>query len=53
LKLVDHGEPLLLLGADVLRGGRPPQYWCFDSIGIRSVINGEGHGYINFIKEGK
>lgn len=29
LKVVNHGEPLLLLGADCLRGGRAPSQWNF------------------------
>ena len=29
LKLVDHGEPLFLIGMDIVCGGRAPHVWNF------------------------
>lgn len=52
IKVVDHGEPLLLLGADVLRGGRPGHYWCFESIGMREVATPKPRGFMTFVKQG-
>ena len=53
LKVVDHGDPLLLLGADLMRAGRPSYYWRFDCIGIGEMEGGKHTGYINFRKDGK
>ena len=50
LKVVDHGEPLLLLGADILRGGRPAHYWCFESLNIGKGLDSESIGTIGFRK---
>ena len=52
LKVISHGEPLLLIGADCLRGGRPLTQWNFTSIGARTVAVGKAEGYVEFTKSG-
>lgn len=50
LKIVEHGEPLLLLGADVLRGGRPKHQWNFKSVGAHTLDVGKCQGFLTFTK---
>ena len=53
IKGVEHGEPLLLIGADLLQGGRPLHSWNWQSIGARSVDVGKVHGFMTFVKGGE
>ena len=41
LKVVKHGKPLLLLGADLMRGGRPTYGWNWQAIGARTLDVGK------------
>ena len=52
IKVVSHGEPLLLLGADGLRGGRPLSQWNFVSVGARTLAVGKVEGFLEFVRNG-
>ena len=50
LRVIDHPHPLTLLGADVLRAGRPLPSWSFG--GITNVETDKGvESYMHFQKE--
>ena len=53
LKVVSHGEPLLLIGADCLRGGRPLTQWNFQCIGVKTLQVGQVEGYMEFARNGQ
>ena len=36
IKVVEHREPVLILGSDLLRGGRPLSSWNFECIGCHT-----------------
>ena len=48
--MVEHGEPLLLIGADLLRGGRLLHSWNWQSIGACTEDVGKVQGFMTFMK---
>ena len=48
--MVEHGEPLLLIGADLLQGGRPLHSWNWLSISARTEDVGKVQGFMTFVK---
>ena len=53
VKIIDHADPLFIVGADVLRAGRAPHVWDWRSIGAEPGAGGRGvQGYLMFSKGG-
>ena len=50
--MVEHGKPLLLLGADLMWGGRPTYRWNWQVIGAHTLDVGKVQGYLTFNKNG-
>ena len=53
IKVVEHGEPVLILGSDILRGGRPLAAWNFSGFKVLTKEVGKVEGSICFTKAGK
>ena len=53
IKVVEHGEPVLILGSDILRGGRPLAAWNFSGFRVLAKEVGKVEGSIYFTKAGK
>lgn len=53
IKVIEHGEPVLILGLDILRGGHPLVAWNFSGFRalMKEVVKVEGA--ICFSKAGK
>ena len=52
IKVVEHGEPVLILGSDLLRGGRPLSSWNFECVGCHTREVGKVEGFLKFVKSG-
>ena len=52
IKVVEHGEPVLILGSDLLRGGRPLSSWNFTAVGAHTREVGKVEGFLRFSKLG-
>ena len=52
IKVVEHGEPVLILGSDLLRGGRPLSSWNFECVGCHTREVGKVEGFLRFVKSG-
>lgn len=50
LKIIDHPSPLLLIGSDVLSGGRPVDSWNFTGIKLATSMDGVVTGNLCFAK---
>ena len=50
--MVEHGKSLLLLGADLMRGGHPTYGWNLQAIGACMLDIGRVQGYLTFNKNG-
>ena len=53
IKVIEHGEPVLILGSDILRGGRPLAAWNFSGFRVLTKEVGKVEGTICFSKAGK
>lgn len=51
LRVIDHPHPMLLLGADILRGGRPAGEWNFAALRARTLAPGNVEGWLVFQRE--
>ena len=50
--MVERGEPLLLLGADLMRGGHPTYGWNWQAIGAHTLDMGRVQSFLMFNKNG-
>jgi hypothetical protein len=48
LRVIEHPHPFLLLGADVLSGGRKPGQWNFSGIQVKTLAEGRVEAQLNF-----
>ena len=48
--MVQHGKHLLLLGADLMRGGCPTYGWNWQATGACTLDMGKVQGYLMFNK---
>jgi hypothetical protein len=53
LRVIDHPHPFLLLGADVLSGGRKSGQWNFSGIQVKTLAEGSVEAELNFEISGK
>jgi hypothetical protein len=52
LKLIDHPHPLLLVGSDVLSGGRGPGQWNYAGLRLITGAHGAVRGLVHFERDG-
>ena len=50
MKVLEHPHPLVLIGADVLRGGRGPTGWNYDGMALTTHAPGKVSGVLKFSK---
>jgi hypothetical protein len=48
LRVIDHPHPFLLLGADVLSGGRKSGQWNFSGIKVKTLAEGHVEAELTF-----
>mgnify|MGYP003552320619 FL=1 len=48
LRVIDHPHPFLLLGADVLSGGRKSGQWNFSGIMVNTLAEGHVEAELTF-----
>ena len=48
LRVIDHPHPFLLLGADVLSGGRKSGQWNFSGIKVKTLAEGHLEAELTF-----
>ncbi len=48
LRVIEHPHPLLLLGADVLRGGRPRDSWNFQGLRVETTGLNQVDAWLEF-----
>lgn len=53
LKLIEHPHPLILIGSDVLSGGRLPGQWNYTGLKLSTDAEGVVSGHICFEKGGQ
>lgn len=51
LRVVHHPYPMLLLGGDILRGGRGTGHWNFAGLHTRTVGAASVEGYLSFTRD--
>ncbi len=52
MRVITHPHPFMLLGAEVLRGGRPLDSWNFAGIDVETVALNEVDAYLKFVVAG-
>ena len=53
LRVINHPHPFFLLGADVLRGGRPTDQWNFRSLKVDTLGVNQVRAYMEFDVKGE
>lgn len=53
LKLIDHPHPIVLVGSDVLSGGRGAGQWNYTGLRLETDVQGMVKGLICFAKDGE
>lgn len=52
VRVLEHPQPLFLLGADILRGGRMHPEWNFSGLTQKTVAGGNVEGELRFERRG-
>lgn len=52
IRVLSHPVPLLLIGSDILRGGREETAWNFNGLQQKTVSGGRVEGELVFAKNG-
>ena len=52
MRVIKHPQPFLLLGADVLRGGRSAEQWNFEGMTVRTLAPGKVAAVLAFVVQG-
>lgn len=53
MRVIEHPHPFMLLGADVLQGGRDPSVWNFAGMTVKTLAIGKVAVSMNFETDGQ
>jgi hypothetical protein len=48
MRVIEHPHPFLLLGADVISGGKENIHWNFTGLKVKTIREGQVEGFLLF-----
>ena len=52
MRVIEHPHPFLLLGADVISGGKENIHWNFTGLKVKTICEGQVEGFLLFEQHG-